>query len=150
MIIDKLENHTLYQNIHKDFKKVFDFISNTNLLDLNLGKHTIDKNTVFAIVSEYDTKAEKNCLTETHKKYIDIQYIVKGEEYIAVKTLQNEIATTPYNKETDAMFYTLKNLSKIKLSEKHFAIFFPDDIHQPTIQVDTPKKVKKIVFKILK
>lgn len=150
MILDKISNHHLYTSIHKNFPQVFDFIKNNDLNSIELGKHNIDGENVFVVVMEYTTQDVAECKSETHKKYIDIQYMIEGEEHIGIKTLHNEIPTTPYNEEGDFMFYTLENLPKICLQKNHFAVFFPDDIHQTMQQIETPKKIRKAVFKILK
>ena len=151
MIFDKIENHTLYQSLHPGFSKAFDFIAKNDLKTIELGKHFIDGDKVFVIVMEYETQEIEICKSESHKKYIDIQFMVDGAENMAHKTLHNEIATTPYNSEGDFMFYTLGNLpTTFTVNEDHFAIFFPDDIHQSMIQINEPKKIRKAVFKILK
>ena len=150
MVLDKISNKNLYSAIHKDFKQVFEFINSNDLSTIELGKHVIDGDNVFVVVMEYETQDISECKSETHKKYIDIQYMIDGEEQIGVKTLHNETPTTPYNEEGDFMFYTIENLPKIQLKQKHFAIFFPDDIHQTMIKIESPKKIRKAVFKILK
>jgi len=150
MILDKFENYTIYQELHKGFRKAFHFISENDLSTIELGKHVIDGENVFAIVMEYETQRISDCKAESHKKYIDIQYMVDGEENIGFKTLQNEIPTTSYNSEGDFMFYSLPKLPLTPLKTAHFAIFFPDDIHQTMVQINNPKSLRKVVFKILK
>lgn len=150
MIVDKISNQDLYTGIHKKFPLVFDFIKNNDLSTIDLGKHLIEDENVFVIVMEYTTQPLSECKPETHKKYIDIQYMINGEENIGLKTHYDEIPTTAYNQEGDFMFYTLEKLPMLPLKENHFAVFFPDDIHQTMIQIDSPKTLRKAVFKILK
>jgi len=149
MILDKISNQSLYSSIHSNFQQVFDFIKNNDLMNMELGKHIIDGEKVFVMLMEYTTQERLKCKCETHKKYIDIQYMIQGEEYIGLKTRHKEQASTPYNKEGDFMFYKLSKLPVLPLKEKHFAIFFPDDIHQTMIQIEEPKKLRKAVFKVL-
>lgn len=149
MILDKLSNSNLYSDIHPRFSKVFEFIKNNDLTTLELGKHVIEGENIFMVLMEYDTQNVSECKAETHKKYIDIQYMVSGEEHVGVKILHNETATTPYNSDGDFMFYTIHNLPEIQLISGHFAVFFPDDIHKTMIQIEQPKKLRKAVFKIL-
>ena len=150
MIFDKIENQNIYKNIHPRFEKAFEFLNTTDLKTAELGKHIIDGEKIFAIIMEYTTQEEENCKSETHKKYIDIQYMVEGEEYVGLKTLHDEVPTTPYNEEGDFMFYTLDNLPKLVLKEAHFGIFFPDDIHLTMCQIKEPKPLRKVVIKVLK
>ena len=148
MVLDKISNQTIYTGIHKGFKQVFDFINTNDLTAMELGKHTIDGDAIFVVLMEYTTQPVSECKSETHKKYIDIQYMITGEEQIGIVSLDGEIPTTPYNEEGDFMFYTLPTLPQIQLKTEHFAIFFPDDIHQTMIEIDQPKKLRKAVFKI--
>ncbi|MEI6865012.1 YhcH/YjgK/YiaL family protein [Flavicella sp.] len=150
MILDKISNQHLYTSIHKKIPIVFNFIKKNDLATIDLGKHLIEGENVFVVVMEYTTKPLPECKSETHKKYIDIQYMIKGEENIGLKTLHNESPTTAYNEEGDFMFYSLEKLPMLPLKENHFCILFPDDIHQTMIQIDSPKTLRKAVFKILK
>ena len=150
MILDKISNSHIYSPVHTGFEKVFDFIKNNDLAAIDLGKHLIDGENVFVVVMEYTTQEVAECKSETHKKYIDIQYMIEGSEHIGITTLDQQQPTTPYNEEGDYMFYTLENLPLIQLHKGHFAIFFPDDIHQTMMQIDQPAPLRKAVFKILK
>lgn len=150
MIIDKLSNQDIYKPINPNFYQVFDFIKNNDLQNIELGKHIIDGDKVFVMILEYNTQDVSECKSETHKKYIDIQYMISGEENVGITSLHNEVPTTPYNENGDFMFYTLDNLPQLPLKENHFAIFFPDDIHKTMIETDRPKPLRKAVFKVLK
>lgn len=149
MVFDKLENQDIYKKMHPRFEKAFDFLNSTNLLEAELGKHEIDGTNIFAIIMEYTTQEETECKAETHKKYIDIQYMVKGEEFVGLKTLHDEIATTPYNEKGDFMFYTLPSLPKLILKQGHFGIFYPDDIHLTMCKINEPTVLRKVVIKVL-
>lgn len=151
MVVDKLENHQIYSGLHKRFQKAFDFILRNDLNTIDLGKHTIEGEDVFAIVMEYTTQAADLCKSETHKKYIDIQFMISGAEHVGFTTLHSQEPTTPYNEEGDFMFYSLDKLPEFALNAGHFAIFFPDDIHKTMIQTDKgPDTLRKVVIKVLK
>ena len=150
MIVDKIENANYYTNINHRFSKVFEFINNNDLSGIENGTHSIVGEEVFAVVMEYSTQEISKCKTESHKKYIDIQYMVEGEEEIGFTTLHNQTPTTPYNEAGDYMFYNGEKLDSLVLKKDHFTIFFEDDIHQTMRMLESPKKLKKVVFKILK
>jgi len=38
--------------------------------------------------------------------------------------------------------------TQLPLEAGMFAIFFPQDIHRPCMQIDGPEKVKKVVIKV--
>jgi YhcH/YjgK/YiaL family protein len=105
---------------------------------------------IFVLKQSYNTKARENAFFESHQKYIDIQYVVEGEEYMDVSCIENLTLFEPYNSEKDAAkYHTLKeNFSSLLIQKGQLAIFFPQDAHQPCIQNHTSKRVFKAVIKI--
>lgn len=146
MIIDKLENHHLYSGLSNRIKMAFDYVTQTNLANTPIGKYEIDDNNVFAIVMEYLTNDIEDANPEGHHAYIDLQYIISGTEYVGVTTLTNQQPISQ-NKEKDLDFYNIPS-SLVKFDTGTFMIFFPDDLHMPSVHLDTPQKVKKVVVKI--
>lgn len=63
-----------------------------------------------AIVSEYETKVKNEVGFEAHKKNIDIQYLLKGEERIACMPVEKLTQTEPYIEEKDAAFYAAEGV----------------------------------------
>jgi YhcH/YjgK/YiaL family protein len=146
MILDTLVNCHLYQSINERIAKGFAFLHNTNLDAIPSGKHDIDGDTIFALVQEYQTKPIAECKLESHKKYIDIQYVIRGEEFMGITT-QNNQAILEQNLEKDYTFYE-GTTSLVRVSKGMFTIFFPDDLHQPCVQTETVLEVKKVVIKV--
>lgn len=147
MILDTLENYQLYNSINERIAKGFDFLRTTDLDSLPSGKHDIDGDTIFALVQEYQTKPFNECKLESHKKYIDIQYVIRGEEMMGVTT-QNNQKIIEVNEEKDFTFYE-GTTSLVLVSKGMFTIFFPDDLHQPCVQTESAAEVKKVVIKVL-
>lgn len=147
MILDQLKNSSKYEYISSNLKKGFEFLKNTNLSQLAPGKYEIDGMNVFALVSEYETKSHKDCRPEAHRDYADIQYIISGKEAIGYVSLQDQPVTTNYLPEKDIIFYTCKT-TQLLIEAGHFAVFFPQDIHRPGMQIEVPEKVKKVVVKV--
>lgn len=151
MIYDNLSNIDLYKGLSTDIY--------TGLLFLNQVKPDIENGTyllnsrVKAIVSEYETVLENECGYEAHKRFIDIQCVLKGEENVACLPIERLKETKPYSEEIDAVFYLADiNLQPSILSLQHgyFAIFFPQDGHMPQLCEDEPQLVKKVVVKVEK
>ena len=147
MILDTLENYQLYNAINERIAKGFDFLRTTDLDSLPSGKHDIEGDTIFALVQEYQTKPLNECKLESHKKYIDIQYVIRGEEMMGVTT-QNNQKIIEVNEEKDYTFYE-GNTSLVLVSKGMFTIFFPDDLHQPCVQTESAAEVKKVVIKVM-
>jgi YhcH/YjgK/YiaL family protein len=147
MIIDKLENAPLYKNLGERISKSFDYIEQTDLKNLAPGKYEIDGENIFALVNEYQTKLESEGKLEAHKKYIDVQYVIDGEELMGYAPLNGQEILDPYKEENDIVFFT-GDKSFIKVSAGMFAIFFPEDVHMPGISSDKSSSVKKLVIKV--
>jgi len=147
MILDTLENYLLYSTINERIAKGFAFLRNTDLVAIPSGKHDIEGDTIFALVQEYQTKPLAECKLESHKKYIDIQYVIRGEEFMGVTT-QNNQKILEVNEDKDYTFYE-GTTSLVRVSKGMFTIFFPDDLHQPCVQTEFASEVKKVVIKVM-
>ena len=147
MILDKLENAEIYKCISENLRKGFEFLKNTDLQSIEIGRYEIEGRDVFALVSEYDSKKPEDCRLEAHQNYADIQYIVSGKEAIGFVTFKNQEVTVAYNPEKDIVFYSGETTPLI-LEAGMFAVFFPQDVHRPCMQIDGPEKVKKVVVKV--
>jgi biofilm protein TabA len=142
MILDSLQNTGLYETIHPRFKQAFDFLRSTDLLALPLGKIELDGSDLFVNVVEITGKTAETARLETHNLYIDIQVPVTAAETMGwiVRNKLKDI-TDPYNHAKDITFYGDKASNLIKVHPAEFAVFFPDDGHQPGISDDQHKKV---------
>jgi YhcH/YjgK/YiaL family protein len=147
MIIDKIENSHLYKNITERINKSFEYIRTTDLKNLPAGKYPIDGENIFALVSEYQTKPESEGKLEAHRKYIDVQFVISGEELMGYVPLGNQQILESYKEENDIVFFKgEKTLTKV--SAGMFAIFFPEDVHMPGISAGKISDVKKLVIKV--
>jgi YhcH/YjgK/YiaL family protein len=147
MIIDKFENVHLYKGLSKRIEKAFKYIRETDLKNIKPGKYEIDGENIFALISEYKTKSEAEGKLEAHRKYLDIQYVISGEEQMGYVPLNGQQILEPYKEENDVMFFT-GDKSFTKVSAGMFAIFFPEDVHMPGIQTGDSSLVKKLVIKV--
>ena len=146
MILDSLKNAGFYQSVNPRFKKAFEFLQNTDLALLPLGKSELDGPELFINVVEGEGKTAEEAKMETHKKFIDIQVPVTAAEtmgWIAVDKLAQP--TQEYNSDKDVAFFADKASNFIFVQPFEFAIFFPEDAHQPGIGSGT---IKKVIVKV--
>lgn len=146
MIIDKIENATLYVGLSDRIATAFSFLKNTDFDTLADGKYDVDNKNVFAIVSEYTPKDVNECKPETHFEHIDIQYIISGEEQIGLVTRTTQTPVNEYPEKDVAFYKTETTLHPFK--KGMFGIFFPNDIHQPGVALNGNSTVRKVVMKI--
>ncbi len=142
MIHAKLKDLKRYIGLGDGFKKAEEIISGGKL-DMTLGKHVVNEN-LFYSISEYDPKPEGG-IYEAHNKYIDLQIVLKGNEYCRYKDRGDLTVKDAYDSETDLEFLVGEG-DLFTLGEKEFAIFFPEDAHMPGIS--KCERIVKCVFKI--
>ncbi|HEX2869401.1 MAG TPA: YhcH/YjgK/YiaL family protein [Ignavibacteriales bacterium] len=146
MIFDSISNFYMYASIHPQFNSVLNFLSAVNIEDLPAGRHAVNDNGVFAGVDEYGTKEVSEGFIEFHKKYIDIQIVLRGKEKVGLcnKDTARELE---FNEEKD--FGKLEgDMDFITLKENYFVILFPHDGHMPQMMDGSPERVKKMVIKV--
>lgn len=146
MIKDRLENAELYYNLSDRIKEGFLWLKKQDFDNLKTGRYYINSDEIYANVDEYETKQDADY--EAHRKYIDIQFMINGEEYIAVTDISNCVQSIDYNEEKDIAFYKADN-SFQTLKSGEFLILYPHDAHKPCISINNARHCKKVVVKIL-
>jgi len=139
----------LYHKNPRHWDQAFHFLKTANLQELPLGKQELEGEHLFVNVQEYYGKSKPDALYESHKKYIDIQYVIEGEEIIGLTTLDKVTVKEPYNEGNDIAFYDFEGGDYLKATPENFFLFFPEDAHRPSITTGDSILVKKIVVKIL-
>jgi len=148
MILDLLVHANAYERLHPSFAAAFAFLRRADLATLAEGRHAIDGERVYAIVQEYNTKPLAEGLLEAHRRYIDIQYVGRGEELVGCASLTGHPSVrTPYDPAKDVAFYD-GAADPIPLRAGQFAVFFPHDAHMPGRTAGQPNRVRKIVIKV--
>jgi len=151
MIVDTLNNLDLYAHISPRLAAALAHLAETDFTQLEIGNYELEGKDLFVIVNDYETKPREVEPFEVHKHYIDVQYVVSGEEEFGYLPLADQLPSMAYNAEHDYAefdYETNKNEAAfIPLKAGMFAIFFPDDMHMPGTSV-TPKKVRKVVIKV--
>ena len=146
MVFDHISNANQYYGLNTAFKTVFDFLKQTDFINLTDGKHPIKNTNCIAIINRYKTKSADECFAESHLKNIDIQYLVKGEEKLGFGNI-NHFTMIEKDVDNDLIKYTGK-LNFISLKENFFSILFPQDVHMPGVINDQQENVIKVVVKI--
>lgn len=86
---------------------------------------------------------------EAHKKYIDVQYIVRGMERIRWASLDRvSQVREEYSKGNDIAFYEGDAQFDFTLTKGTFLLLTPEDAHLPGLCAEKEISVRKIVFKI--
>jgi len=136
-----------YYKNKAEWDKAFSFIRDSDLVHLKPGKHVIDGDDVYATITEGPEKTFEQSAWESHRKYIDLQYVITGKEKIGVAPVANAIVTQAYDDKADIAHYISDGKFYIG-DPSAFFLFFPADAHRPNIHVDGYDVVRKLVIKI--
>jgi YhcH/YjgK/YiaL family protein len=147
MILDVLSNAGLYSKMSPLFEKALRFLQDTDLRNLPSGRHPIDGDRVFALVEEYNTRPVDQCEYEVHRKYWDVQCVIRGAEQMGYAPLASMKTAKPYNPQTDLMFLNGDGVL-LNVKEGMFAVFGLEDAHMPKVAVNGSTTVKKVVVKV--
>ena len=150
MITDSLENLYKYENLVPHCKEIIAYLKNNDLAPLNGGKYEIMGSSAFVIIQEYYTQPSSEKFMESHKKYIDIQIVLDGQEFMGYSPVKFLKVKDPYNEENDITFYKndLKEESHVNVRKNYFCVFFPDDAHKPGLHLSVVRKIRKAVVKV--
>lgn len=149
MIIDTLAQSHQYNAISPRLAAGFAFLK-TVTEKTSIGRHEISGDDVYALVQQHSTKRVEERQYESHRKYIDIQFVVRGREvmyWAPVPLLKN--ITMQFDAEKDAALYSLiPEGVPVKVTAGQFTVFFPEDGHIPSCAWDAPADVLKVVVKV--
>ena len=146
MIIDRIENAHLYYAVHPRFKQAFEYFKQIDIDTIPSGKYEIDGETMYVLVQEYNTKLKEQGLWEAHRRYIDLQYVVKGAEGIGYANIHH-LKQGEYDAGKD--FLPLHGDGDlITVRSGNFVLLLPEDGHMPGMALGDSAPVKKIVIKI--
>lgn len=126
----------------------FQFLKETDLTTLT-GTHNLDSTNVYVIAVDYNSKDKSETRYEAHKKYVDIQYVAAGEQLMGKTDLESVEVDEPYDAEKDIAFYTYEGGDYFTATPDNFFLFFPDEVHRPSIKINESVPIKRIVVKIL-
>ncbi|EAI7253440.1 YhcH/YjgK/YiaL family protein [Campylobacter lari] len=144
----------------KDLDLIFNYLSNCiepsskefqRLHAYNIGAFEKIELTrdIFALEQTYFVKNENQAFFESHKDYIDIQFIVSGKEKIEFGNQELFEVEKEYDKIKDLIVYKKPKFltSSLILNENDIAIFYPEDVHMPGLSIDDDSYVIKTVIK---
>src|SRR5829696_1877207 len=118
--------------MHRGFARAFEFLASTDMTTLPAGRHDVDGDNLFVLVQENEGRGEDAARLEVHRRYIDIQYTVDGNEMIGWMPLVR--CTEPdgaFDVTRDILFFADRPSTFVSVPPGSFAIFFPHDAHAP-------------------
>ena len=149
MIADSISHLRQYAGLYPALGRAADFLEGFDPQSTEPGTYSIDGEHIYAVVQHYETRPADTLLWEYHRKYIDLQCVLQGEErldWIDTGKLKN---SGPYSPERDSATSSEQcPASHLRLTSGQFALFTPDDAHKPKCAAGSPCEVMKVVIKI--
>lgn len=134
MIYDSLDQFSRYEALApQTWKKIAAFLAGCSP-QTPVGRYELDGDRLYASVQNYETHAPNPDKLEIHRKYIDIQLLLAGEEAIVVRSVEDLAVAQEYNGEKDVAFHRLPAGTpavSLPLVPGRFAVFFPEEGHMP-------------------
>lgn len=148
MIYDRFENLNLYcrpgSRLHRALVYARD-VART-VAD---GRMDIDGDRLYASVATYNTGSREERRFEAHRKYMDVQVLLEGEENIDVSLEKDLPVLEAYDEKRDVMFLKPpQQVASLVMRSGVFGIFYPHDIHRPGVHLLEKRRVRKIVMKV--
>ena len=147
--LDNLNSNKLTCMDH--FNEIIKLIETTDFTKKDDGVYKTDSEDFYYIISTYNTSdSMEEKPAEVHRKYIDLQYILYGEEKIGYADYKNSrISLKEYDGKNDVeLFSRIENESFFILKKDMYAVFFPEDIHRPGLTNKEVRGVRKVIFKV--
>lgn len=147
MVHDHLSHASEYFNLSRGIRTALEYLAHTNLGLLAEGRHDVDGDRVFALVSDYQTRRPEDTFWEAHRQHVDVQFVVHGCERIGYANL-DRFEVEPYDAERDLTVARGAAGGHVAVGTGEFVILFPNDVHMPGLQVHGPEAVRKVVVKV--
>lgn len=120
-----------------------------DLSALPAGRHALEGEILYAVVAEAETGPFDDGEWESHRRYVDVQCLLEGEEWIGWAPDEGLPPRRDALDEEDCLYYDAPSSPTwIRLLPGRYAVFFPDDLHCPLRTASTPSPIRKIVVKI--
>lgn len=147
MILDRLDNADRYAEMHPRFQAAFDLLREFDFESAPDGPAEIDGKRLTLNVLRRELKAQEDAVLEAHERYVDIQYVVSGDELFGWKATGDcQQPTQAYDPAKDVILFEDEPDAYFPLLEGTFVVFFPGDAHAPMVGEGD---IEKIVVKVL-
>lgn len=135
----------------KQWEAAFKWLASHDLTTIASGRHPIEGTSlVVSVEDSFNDPLEKR-RSESHRKHIDLQYVVKGTERFGLLDHASSKANCEYNEKKDVIHYDY-DASKTKFIDSvpgRFFLFFPSDWHIAKIATDKKdQSIRVIVIKL--
>jgi YhcH/YjgK/YiaL family protein len=148
MVVDRIQNAHLYRGLGAGIEQALALIGREDFRAAKVGKHEVKGASLSYLVQSFVTKAAAQAAWESHRRYLDVQYIVEATERMGWAPVSSLTVTRRWDAGTDAAFHTGQG-TFFTAGPGTFFLFWPGDAHMPGVAEDAPSPVLKFVVKVL-
>ena len=98
-------------------------------------------------IAKGTTRSVESVPAEVHRNYLDIQYVVEGEETMGWAPTDQMTLEGEFNVEGDCGMY-VGPCQYVKIPAGTCYVVFPEDAHKPGRHLDEPTEFVKVVVKL--
>ncbi len=152
MIVARNADAANYKGFSPLLDKALDLLTPEFLAGVGTTTVHVDGEKLYATRNIFDTAPDSETFFESHKRYLDIHAVIKGEERMEIadpKALTLDEVTSKPESDFYAFMEKSAEHQNLILKPGTFLVAFPDDAHRCKGQVDGVSHVEKVVFKIL-
>lgn len=136
-----------YDFLEDAVKECFAYAKTHDLEAYERGSHPIDGDRLYVNIVEYTTTTPENRFWEAHRQYLDVHLMLRGTEQIDVNLIRN-MEIGDYVEVDDFLPMNGEKKTSVILEAGDFLICYPSDGHRTAVAADTPKTIKKAIFKV--
>ena len=146
MIHAKLQDARDYLGIHPRLDKALELLTPAFLESVGTVQQNLEEDRLYVTRYDYETLPEAETFFESHRRYLDIQLMLRGSEWVGIS---HPAGLEEFTQKGDFWGYHGEIEQKLLLKPGDFLVVFPGDAHRLKIAAGAPEAVSKVVFKIL-
>ena len=152
MIAGKFEDLKYYYSVCPELENVYAFVKDYFENEKADGSYELIPDKLSANIATYTTFPAEERQLEAHRRYADVQIVLKGAERIDCAHISDckvELSEE-FSKGGDIGFYAdPEYVSSVVLDKGTFLYLLPEDAHKPCVNAGAESaEVTKVVFKI--
>ncbi|QIW16054.1 hypothetical protein A4G20_06770 [Pasteurellaceae bacterium RH1A] len=149
MLLGDLSRDDYAKSLPPVFARLCGKLKALDLANLPLGWQDLEEG-IRMNVMEFETAPAEGKQAEMHRKFVDIQLLISGQEMIEYGLAQPNLAHYDEYRDEDDYQLTpaIEDKNEVVLRPNMFAIFLPYEPHKPGNQVGQSQLLRKLVVKV--
>lgn len=148
--VNAADFYTQYQKNEAQWKALFKWLQETDLLAIPAGKHMIEGTEIKVSVEDSKNEPLAKRRSESHYHTVDFMLVVKGVERFGVIDHETSTPNCKYRPDVIHYDYDVNRARFYDSKPDEFFIFFPGDWHIAKVANDSDDQVIRVIVAKLK